>query len=86
MQTEIRRDSLKRAFETELSGSVAVSTSHFSGFLNQGSISTHRAKLQKWIMGRGFKIIGEPKAAGYNPPFTLPFLRRNEILIPIEKN
>jgi hypothetical protein len=58
----------------------------FSGFLNQGSISTHRAKLQKWIMGRGFKIIGEPKAAGYNPPFTLPFLRRNEILIPIEKN
>ena len=58
----------------------------FSGFLNQSSISTHRAKLQEWIVGRGFKIIGEPKAAGYNPPFTLPFLRRNEILIPIENN
>ena len=58
----------------------------FSGFLNQSSILTHRAKLQNWIKERGFKIIGEPKAAGYNPPFTLPFLRRNEILIPIENN
>jgi hypothetical protein len=65
---------------------LTVAVISFSGFLNQGSILVHRAKLQNWIMERGFKIIGVPKAAGYNPPFTLPFLRRNEILIPIEKN
>ena len=63
-----------------------VAVLSFSGFLNQGSILTHRVELQNWILERGFKVIGEPKAAGYNPPFTLPFLRRNEILIPIEKN
>jgi len=63
-----------------------VAVISFSGFLNQSSISTHRAKLQNWILERGFKTIGKPKAAGYNPPFTLPFLRRNEVLIPIEKN
>lgn len=62
---------------------VAVIT--FSGFLDQENVLIQRAKLQKWIESRRFKIIGEPKAAGYNPPFTLPFLRRNEILIPIEK-
>jgi hypothetical protein len=41
--------------------------------------------LQNWIADRGLKITGEAKAAGYNPPFTLPFLRRNEIVIPVKK-
>ena len=61
-----------------------VAVISFSGFLNQDNISMHRAELQEWIAGRGFKVVGEPKAAGYNGPFTLPFLRHNEVLIPIE--
>jgi len=69
---------------TELSDYTVVTMS-FSGFLNQKSISTHRNLLQNWIADRGLKIIGKAKAAGYNPPFTLPFLRRNEILIPVKK-
>ena len=69
---------------TELSDYTVVAMS-FSGFLNQKSISTHRNLLQNWIADRGLKIIGKAKAAGYNPPFTLPFLRRNEILIPVKK-
>ena len=62
---------------------VAVVT--FSGFLNQNSISTHKSLLENWIADRGFQTIGMAKAAGYNPPFTLPFLRRNEIFIPINR-
>ena len=69
---------------TELSDYTVVAMS-FTGFLNQKSISTHRNLLQNWIADRGLKIIGKAKAAGYNPPFTLPFLRRNEILIPVKK-
>ena len=61
-----------------------VAVASFSGLLNQNSIAINQAKLKSWILKRGFKITGEPKAAGYNPPFTLPFFRRNEILIPIE--
>jgi len=69
---------------TELSD-YTVAVISFTGFLNQDSISAHRALLQNWIADRGLKITGEAKAAGYNPPFTLPFLRRNEIVIPVKK-
>jgi hypothetical protein len=69
---------------TELSD-YQVAVISFSGFLNQDSISTHQALLQNWIADRGLKIAGAAKAAGYNPPFTLPFLRRNEIIIPVKK-
>ena len=69
---------------TVLSG-YRVAVIGFSGFLNQNSISTHRALLQNWIAAKGFKIVGAAKAAGYNPPFTIPFLRRNEIVIPVKK-
>jgi hypothetical protein len=62
-----------------------VAVISFSGFLNQDTISTHRTLLQNWIAGRGLKITGGAKAAGYNPPFTLPFLRRNEIVISVGK-
>ena len=62
---------------------VAVVT--FSGFLNQKTIFNHKTLLENWIVDRGMKTIGMAKAAGYNPPFTIPFLRRNEILIPVNR-
>lgn len=34
----------------------------------------------------GLKASGEPVFARYNPPFTPWFLRRNEILIPVERS
>ena len=68
---------------TELNDySVAVIT--FSGLLNQNTISTNKALLKTWVENRGLKINGTAKAAGYNPPFTFPFLRRNEIFIPVK--
>ncbi|MBM08505.1 MAG: heme-binding protein [Magnetovibrio sp.] len=69
---------------TELKN-YTVAVVSFSGFLNQKTISTHKALLEKWIVDRGMKIKGMAKAAGYNPPFTLPFLRRNEVFIPVKR-
>jgi len=57
----------------------------FSGLLNQENINTHRIILEEWIARKGFEPRGAPKAAGYNPPFTIPALRRNEVLIPVIK-
>jgi len=69
---------------TELSD-YRVAIIRFSGFLDEDSIATQQALLQSWIADRGLTVVGAVKAAGYNPPFTLPFLRRNEIVIPIKK-
>tara|TARA_R110002073_G_scaffold188642_1_gene347561 strand:- start:1802 stop:2473 length:672 start_codon:yes stop_codon:yes gene_type:complete len=55
----------------------------FSGVLEGDSIDKHRTHLETWIESKGYKITGPYKAAGYNPPFTIPALRRNEVLIPI---
>jgi hypothetical protein len=41
-------------------------------------------QLRKEIEKRGLKAKGDPMFAGYDPPWTPGFLRRNEVLIPIE--
>ena len=55
----------------------------FSGSFNQDTINTHKIILEEWIARKGFEKRGAAKAAGYNPPFTIPALRRNEVLIPV---
>jgi hypothetical protein len=36
--------------------------------------------LLRWIATqKGYEVVSQPRSARYNPPFTLPFLRRNEI-------
>lgn len=55
----------------------------FSGFLSTNNINQHRLLLEEWIKDENLEIIGHYKVAGYNPPFTIPALRRNEVLIPV---
>lgn len=57
----------------------------FNGFLRQDNIEKHKNLLKDWIEKKQLKVIGPAKAAGYNPPFTIPAFRRNEILIPVKK-
>ena len=62
---------------------VAVIT--FNGLLKQDNITKHQMLLEQWIISNGFEKTGSIKAAGYNPPFTIPALRRNEILISVRQ-
>ena len=55
----------------------------FGGFTTEASISEHTAKLRDWIATQGLQSAGEPQIARYNDPFTLPWNRRNEIMIPV---
>jgi hypothetical protein len=57
-----------------------VAAIRFSGLAKDDSISRHRKLLLERIARQGLTIHGEPTLAFYNPPWTLPFLRRNEIL------
>lgn len=39
--------------------------------------------LDTWIMSQGLVSQSQPRWAGYNPPWTLPWFRRNEVLIDV---
>lgn len=53
----------------------------FSGLAGKTKADKKTAKLEKWLKNRNIKAIGTPELARYNPPWTLPFMRRNEIMI-----
>lgn len=56
----------------------------FSGFLDKDTIDSNTTKLKTWIKSNNYEIVGQPEAAGYNPPWTIPFMRTNEVMIPIK--
>lgn len=60
-----------------------VAAVRFSGFATQGSIAEEEAALAAWIAAKGFAPQGAPVYAFYDPPFTLPFFRRNEVMVPV---
>ncbi len=54
----------------------------FSGFTDETKIADKTAKLINWMNSKGLSANGLAQLARYNPPWTLPFMRRNEIMIP----
>lgn len=57
----------------------------FSGTANQNRLDKEREKLEDFIAKKDLNAKGAAIYAFYNPPWTLPFMRRNEIMIEIEK-
>ena len=60
-----------------------VAAVRYSGFWSEEKYLLNKAKLEAWIRENRLTVVGEPVWARYNPPFTLWFMRRNEILIPV---
>jgi SOUL heme-binding protein len=60
-----------------------VAAVRYSGFWSEEKYLLNKEKLDAWIKKNRFAVVGEPVWARYNPPFTLWFMRRNEILIPV---
>jgi hypothetical protein len=56
----------------------------YSGFWNEKGYLRYKVELESWIREKGLTIMGDPIWARYNAPFTPWFLRRNEILIPVD--
>lgn len=57
----------------------------FSGINTDNNISQHQEKLLSYIKTQQLKTTGTPTYAFYNRPWTLPFLKRNEILIEVSQ-
>ncbi|MFT0771576.1 SOUL family heme-binding protein [Psychrobacter aquimaris] len=58
----------------------------FSWLAGEDKVAEKTEALQTWMQDQNLTPIGEPELARYNPPWTLPFLRRNEVMIAYRSN
>ncbi len=58
----------------------------FSGMNTNKNLSVHEKKLLTYMSENNIDAASTPIYAFYNPPWTLPVLKRNEVLIEIENN
>lgn len=57
----------------------------FSGGTDDENIATHTAQLRAYVAAHHLKTVGEPVLAFYDPPWTLPFFRRNEVMLELRR-
>ncbi|KAK2657719.1 hypothetical protein Ddye_010771 [Dipteronia dyeriana] len=56
----------------------------FGGVASEEVVEERVDKLKKSLERDGYRAVGESLLARYNPPWTLPPFRTNEIMIPVE--
>lgn len=60
-----------------------VAVLRFNGNRDAKAVAERTEQLQNTLHAYGFDAIGDPTAWFYDPPWTLAFLRRNEVAIPV---
>jgi effector-binding domain-containing protein len=55
----------------------------FSGTYSNENIAKHEKNLIDYVSENKITTTGPPKYAFYNPPWTLPFMRRSEVMFQI---
>lgn len=56
----------------------------YAGSTGERKMNLKTRELTKWIQGRQLTKVSGPVSARYDPPWTLPFFRRNEVLIEVD--
>lgn len=67
----------------EVKGSK-VAAIRYKGVLSEDNTAKKTKELQRWLEENDYRELSKPRSAGYDPPWTIPFLRRNEVHIDIE--
>ncbi|MDD3884847.1 MAG: heme-binding protein [Gallionella sp.] len=57
----------------------------FSGMSSGDNLEVHESKLASFIKEKQLQPLSVATYAFYNPPWTLPFLRRNEVMVEVGK-
>lgn len=65
----------------EASGRFSVV--RYRGITNRKVEAEKTEELRNWTTQKGLTITSSPMFAFYNPPYTLPILRRNEVMMRI---
>jgi hypothetical protein len=61
-----------------------VAVLKFSGDRSPGAVAARTGELLKALQDNDIEPTGKPEAWFYDPPWTLPMLRRNEIAVPVD--
>ncbi|AKT42118.1 SOUL family heme-binding protein [Chondromyces crocatus] len=61
-----------------------IAVRRFSGRLDSARVAVEQRKLIASAERAGFTVRGEPTFAAYDPPTTLPFLRRFEVWVEVD--
>jgi hypothetical protein len=61
-----------------------VAVLKFSGDRSPGAVAARAGELLKALQDNDIEPTGKPEAWFYDPPWTLPMLRRNEIAVPVD--
>jgi hypothetical protein len=61
-----------------------IAVVRFSGLAREQQVDEETGGLKAYIAAHQLHPLGPPSLARYNPPWTLWFLRRNEVWIPVE--
>lgn len=60
-----------------------VAVLRYSGRWSDENVSNHKSQLLSAVAAADVEILGEVVAAFYNAPFSIPFMRRNEVMVAI---
>ena len=74
-------DDIRVQFREEPAYRAAVI--RFSGWVNDQKAERYWQTLSKFLKEQGIQPLGDPTLNQYNPPWTPPFLRRNEIIVAV---
>ncbi len=62
-----------------------VAVRRYSGTWSERNFAENEATLLAAVNAAGLKIAGPSRFAAYNGPFTPWFLRRNEVMLPVQR-
>jgi hypothetical protein len=62
---------------------VSLAVLRFSGSRDEARVAARQAELMKTLADSAWRVTGTPTALFYDPPWTLPFLRRNEVAVAV---
>lgn len=57
----------------------------YSGFASAAKYDSKLTALIADLQRAGLEVAGSPRSARFDPPWTPPFLRRNEVIIPVKQ-